>query len=57
MVAKKIFHVVVGFWFATKAFFIFYLIGAVLYAWRTDNGFLGNDKANRVLLAAKNRRK
>jgi hypothetical protein len=36
MVAKKIFHVLIGFWFASKAFFIFYLIGAALYAWRTD---------------------
>jgi hypothetical protein len=39
MVAKKIFHVLVGFWIASNAFLILYLVGAFLYAWLT--GALG----------------
>ncbi len=35
MAAKKIFHVLVGFWFAGLAYTVVYLVVAVLYAWLT----------------------
>jgi hypothetical protein len=36
MVAKKIFHVLVGFWFTCYAFLFLYFAVATLYAWLTD---------------------
>ena len=36
MVARKIFHVLVGFWFASNAFSLLYFIGAAFYLWLTD---------------------